>query len=117
MEKKQNQNIRRTLKDFKSSLRSWKIFVEASGKLPQFLNQNLVDDARTVKIFLDDDLAYVKIFYFQFLKLCFETEDIDYETKINKFIDTVQKNLDLLSISPKFKFSDQPSDAIKNILF
>lgn len=37
MEKKQNKNISKTLKDFKSSLRCWKIFTEASGKLPQFL--------------------------------------------------------------------------------
>lgn len=63
--------IKKTLKDFKSSLRSVNLFTDANGKLPIFLNENLLDEARTIKVFQDDSVAYIKIFYFQFLKLCF----------------------------------------------
>lgn len=63
--------IKKTLKDFKSSLRSVNLFTDASGKLPTFLNENLLDEARTIKVFRNDSVAYIKIFYFQFLKLCF----------------------------------------------
>lgn len=86
MEQLERKINRKTLKDFKSTLRSYKVFNDAKGQIPAFLQENLLDEARCVKIFVNDDYAMMKIFYFQFLKLCFEAEDVDYDTKINKFI-------------------------------
>jgi len=60
-----------------------------------------VDEARSIKIFEKDSKAYLKIFYFQFLKLCFESEDVDYDTKINKFIEIIENNEKLLKLSEK----------------
>lgn len=72
MENSQRLKNEKSLKDFKSKLKNAKIFNEAIGQLPTFLKQNLVDDARNIKVFKNDEHAYIKIFYFQFLKLCFE---------------------------------------------
>jgi hypothetical protein len=40
--------------------------------LPPFFDTNLVDPARVVKIFENDPQASIRIFYYQYLKLCFE---------------------------------------------
>ena len=72
MENSQRLKNEKSLKDFKSKLKNPKIFNEPIGQLPTFLKQNLVDDARNIKVFKNDEHAYIKIFYFQFLKLCFE---------------------------------------------
>lgn len=89
MEILERKTIRKTLKDFKSTLRTYRVFSDATGHLPRFLQENLLDDARCVKLFCNDDHAVMKVFYFQFLKLCFEAEDVDYDTKINKFIEAI----------------------------
>jgi hypothetical protein len=39
---------------------------------------NLVDDSRVVKYFHDDPQANIRIFYYQYLKLCFEIDNVDY---------------------------------------
>jgi hypothetical protein len=40
--------------------------------LPPFFETNLVDPARVVKVFENDPQAEIRIFYYQYLKLCFE---------------------------------------------
>ena len=40
--------------------------------LPEFFSQNLVDPARIVKVFVEDPQAHIRVFYYQYLKLCFE---------------------------------------------
>lgn len=39
--------------------------------LPAFFDDNLVDPARVVKVFLDDPQAHIRVFYYQYLKICF----------------------------------------------
>lgn len=70
----------------KTSLKRPALFHDAQPPLPQFLEHNLQDDARTVKYFHNDPDAFLKIFYYQFFCLCFETEHTDYDTKLNKFV-------------------------------
>lgn len=77
----------------------------------------MVDEARSIKIFKNDQLAYIKVFYFQFLKLCFETEDVDYDTKTNKFIELLENNVNLLRLSSKFKHQLVSASNLKDILF
>lgn len=40
-------------------------------QLPDFFEHNLVDPARVVKGFLNDPQANIRVFYYQYLKLCF----------------------------------------------
>lgn len=47
------------------------IFTDARS-LPAFFETNLVDPARVVKVFENDPQANVRVFYYQYLKLCFE---------------------------------------------
>lgn len=70
-----------------------------------------------MKIFRDDEHAFLKIFYFQFLKLCFETEDVDYDTKINKFIEAIEKNVELLRTDEKYCQGSLTGEGVKDILF
>ena len=46
------------------------VFMNADN-LPPFFNDNLVDPARVVKRFFDDSQAHIRIFYYQYLRLCF----------------------------------------------
>ena len=41
-------------------------------RLPEFFEHNLVDPARVLKLFVDDPQAHIRVFYYQYLKLCFE---------------------------------------------
>jgi len=43
-----------------------------------------VDPARVVKVFSNDPQANIRIFYYQYLKLCFELDNVNYEFYINK---------------------------------
>ena len=59
------------------------VFMHAEN-LPAFFNDNLVDPARVVKHFLDDTQAHIRIFYYQYLRLCFEVPNIDYQFYISR---------------------------------
>jgi hypothetical protein len=59
------------------------IFVDAD-KLPSFFDTNLVEASRVVKVFRGDPQANIRVFYYQYLKLCFELESVDFEGYINK---------------------------------
>jgi hypothetical protein len=72
----------RSLQDF-ASTDSQPLFPEATT-LPDFFHNNLVDPARVVKAFHNDPQANIRIFYYQYLKLCFELDDADYEGYIGK---------------------------------
>lgn len=37
-----------------------------------------------VKVFSNDPQANIRIFYYQYLKLCFELDNVNYEFYINK---------------------------------
>lgn len=60
----------RSLEDF-SSTDNTPLFKNAT-QLPPFFENNLVDPARVVKVFNDDPQANIRVFYYQYLKLCFE---------------------------------------------
>lgn len=53
-------------------------------KLPAFFENNLVDPSRVVKHFLSDPQANIRVFYYQYLKLCFEVQNVDFEGYIRK---------------------------------
>jgi hypothetical protein len=72
----------RSLQDFAVS-ESTNIFVDAD-KLPAFFENNLVEASRVVKVFRDDPQANIRVFYYQYLKLCFEVNECDYEQYIRK---------------------------------
>jgi hypothetical protein len=59
------------------------IFNEAT-KLPSFFDSNLVEPTRVVKLFENDVQANIRVFYYQYLKLCFEVNECDYEQYIRK---------------------------------
>lgn len=61
------------LQKFKSVLRKPELFKDLIDTVPRFLQTNLVDPARVIKYFGNDPYAFIKVFYFQFFKLCFET--------------------------------------------
>ena len=42
-----------------------------------------------VKLFENDVQANIRVFYYQYLKLCFEAEDCDYEQYIRKIEDII----------------------------
>jgi hypothetical protein len=73
--------------------------------LPAFFDQNLVDPARVVKVFYDDPQAHIRVFYYQYLKLCFEYSN-------SKSEELVQKIEELIN-NPTFQFifyqEDDPS--------
>ena len=53
------------------------LFINAD-RLPDFFSSNLVDPTRVVKAFKNDPQANLRVFYYQYLKLCFEVNDCDY---------------------------------------
>lgn len=64
--------------------------------LPQFFETNLVDSARVVKGFENDPQAYIRIFYYQYLRLCFELENVNYDLYIRKIQEIIN--------NPEFNF-------------
>jgi len=46
------------------------VFKNATN-LPAFFDSNLVDAGRVVKAFYNDPQAHIRIFYYQYLRLCF----------------------------------------------
>ena len=64
------------------------IFEDAQD-YPQFFKNNLVDDARIIKVFKDDPQANIRVFYYQYLKLCFELDCENVENYINKIEDLI----------------------------
>ncbi len=54
------------------------LFPEAE-EFPSFFEDNLVDEDRTIKLFHQHPYTHETIFYFQLLRLIFETEDSDYQ--------------------------------------
>jgi len=59
----------RNLQDFATNNQG-KLFKDAQN-LPVFFQNNLVDPARVVKVFHNDPQANIRVFYYQYLKLCF----------------------------------------------
>lgn len=70
--------------------------------LPVFFQTNLVDPARVVKFFENDPQAQIRIFYYQYLKLCFELENVNYDVYISKIEDIIN--------NPQFEFIFYPYD-------
>lgn len=105
------------LKKYKSSLKKTALFSDAPLTLPEFLQKNLLDEARCVKIFQSDAFAHIRIFYFQLLKFCFETEDADSESKLNQLIELVEGNQKLLRTSPRYGSQKLGPEVLKLIAF
>ena len=90
--------------DYKSNLkmRSLKQFAgfqevfKTPQQLPEFFDQNLVDPHRVVKVFLEDPQAHLRVFYYQYLKICFQINSPKSE-------ELVQKIEELIN-NPNFKF-------------
>lgn len=61
----------KTLDNFANTNNDPEIFPNAKI-LPPFFENNLVDPARVVKHFRADPQANIRVFYYQYLKLCFE---------------------------------------------
>jgi hypothetical protein len=59
----------RFLQDFAAPVT--KSMFEDASNLPVFFKNNLVDPARVVKVFHNDPQANIRVFYYQYLKLCF----------------------------------------------
>ena len=59
----------RSLEEFINQ-RSEPLFIDATN-LPAFFESNLIDPARVVKYFNNDPQANIRVFYYQYLKLCF----------------------------------------------
>ena len=59
------------------------LFSDAES-FPEFFKKNLLDDARVIKVFRDDPQANIRVFYYQYLRLCFEIEHPDVEAYISK---------------------------------
>lgn len=73
----------RSLESFASPQSTFEIFRDASP-LPAFFEHNLVDPSRVVKHFSCDPQANIRVFYYQYLKLCFELENVDFEGYIRR---------------------------------
>lgn len=82
----------RSLKEFQNQQDVFK----TPEDLPAFFDQNLVDPGRIVKVFNDDPQAHIRIFYYQYLKLCFEVTNPKSE-------ELVQKIEELIN-NPTFQF-------------
>jgi hypothetical protein len=67
-----------------------------------------VHPARVVKVLRDDPQASIRVFYYQYLKLCFELETVNYEFYINK-IEEIINNKDF-----KFMFYEDDDPALYN---
>ena len=65
-------------------------------RLPYFFEQNLIDPARVVKVFTDDPQAHIKVFYYQYLKLCFEINNEKSEELVHKIEELIN--------NPTFQF-------------
>jgi hypothetical protein len=63
---------------------------ENAYDLPTFFDSNLVDDCRVVKVLHKDPQANLRVFYYQYLKLCFEIDNIDYESYIEKIYELIR---------------------------
>ena len=85
------------------------IFPIAEEPLPQFLNENLLDDDRQIRYFFKDPQASLRVFYYQYLKLCFEMQEIDYELYINK-IEELLTNQNFHFVFPEGKNSELYND-------
>jgi hypothetical protein len=96
----------RTLQDFASPAER-DLFQDASN-LPEFFQNNLVDAARVVKVFHYDPQATIRVFYYQYLKLCFELQNVDYELFTRK-IEEILNNKDF-----KFVFYEDDDSEIYN---
>lgn len=53
------------------------VFVEATA-YPPFFNRHLVHKSRRIKALLNDPNANIRVFYFQYLMLCYEIENQNY---------------------------------------
>jgi hypothetical protein len=95
----------RSLQDFAEE-QPGNIFIDAD-KLPAFFDSNLVEPSRVVKVFHNDPQANIRVFYYQYLKLCFEVTDCDYEQYIRKIEDIIN--------DPNFSFVFE--DASDNTIF
>lgn len=91
----------RSLADFEQPQ---EVFLHAE-KLPAFFEDNLVDPARVVKSFPNDTQAHIRIFYYQYLRLCFEVPNIDYQY----YISHIQGTLNDPNFAIMFPVEDDPS--------
>lgn len=74
-----------------SSPRTADIFRDALH-LPAFFEHNLIDPSRVVKHFSNDPQANIRVFYYQYLKLCFELENVDFETYIRRIEELINND-------------------------
>lgn len=90
------------MKSLKEFAHYTKVFQDAT-ELPEFFDSNLVDPSRVVKAFLQDPNAHIRIYYYQYLKLCFEQENVN-------FLEYTKKMEEIINSSFNFYFyegSDQ----------
>lgn len=59
------------------------VFAEAVT-YPSFFDKHLINSTRRIKALLNDPNANIRVFYFQYLMLCFEIENPNYEFYISK---------------------------------
>jgi hypothetical protein len=67
------------------------VFKNATG-LPAFFDSNLVDPGRVVKSFLNDPQAHIRIFYYQYLRLCFELENPKSENYVQRLEELINNS-------------------------
>lgn len=84
----------KSIREFKRSSEE-QTFPEAVT-YPSFFDKHLVHPGRKIKALLNDPNANIRVFYFQYLMLCFEIENQNYEFYISK----IQKFL----LDPNFTF-------------
>lgn len=70
----------RSLQEFRSPQDVYK----TPDSLPPFFDENLVDPARVVKVFVEDPQAHIRVFYYQYLKLCFEVSHPNSDSLVQK---------------------------------
>lgn len=84
-------SMMKTLDSFASPNNPHSIFQDADPE-PVFFENNLVDPARVVKHFSSDPQANIRVFYYQYLKLCFELENVDFEGYIRKIEELINND-------------------------
>ena len=82
-------NYGKSIKEFETP-RTTFLFEDATS-YPSFFKNNLVDDARVIKVFKNDPQANIRVFYYQYLKLCFEIEHPNIDFYISK-VEELMKN-------------------------
>lgn len=80
-------NYGRSIREFENNSPQT-VFLDAET-YPAFFDRHLKHEARRIKVLCNDPNANIRAFYFQYLILCFEIDNPNFEFyigKLNKFI-------------------------------